>query len=411
MLLTLLKNGTSHTQTVGNHMIKNLEDIIEFENENTELDFKAIQYQKVKYQDLLKDLLSMANAKTYDDRYIIIGVKLLGNGNRDILGVQEDLIDEATYQQLVHNNIEPELNFKYFPYKFQDKTIGVFKIFNCINPPYMMKKDFGKLKIGESFIRKGSHQTRLTRNDFDFYIEEKLSEKNFKGKIRVYFEHTNQKTIELHILANGEYPSDKASEKIKKILKEKKKKKENAKGMFVQMFDQDILMPGGTPYKNRSIKTLEENLEKVAETYREDDLHYLFEVKAHKFNFNIFNNYVEYLEDASIELRIEKEGLYIAEKIYSKPDNSNNLYLNYTPSTPSWDSLNYPEVTETEKEYVIFENLGNIKHQIEQKALDVDLRIAINPKVLNKERSVKIKIFGANLKTPIQDELIIKIVE
>jgi hypothetical protein len=393
-------------------MTNNLDDIIEFENENTELDFKAIQYQKVKFQDLLKDLMSMANAKTDDNKYIIVGVKLLGNGNRDILGVTEDFIDEATYQQLIHNNIEPELNFSYFSYQFKNKTLGVFKIFDSIDRPYMMKKDFGKLRIGESFIRKGSHQTRLTRKDLDFYTEKKITEKRFKGKILTYFEKINQKSIELNIIRNGDYPSDKASEEIKKILLEKKKKLENTKGMFLPIFDRDIPMLGGTPYENRSIKTLEENLENVAETYREDDLHFLFEDKAHKFNFNILNDDNEYLEDASIELKIEKEGIYIADRIFPKPDNSNSLlYLNYTPSPPSWESLNYPEVTENETEYVIFEDLGNLKHQIKETALKVDLRIAINPNILNNEKIVKIKIFGKNLSKPIEDQLIIKVIE
>lgn len=393
-------------------MTENLDDIIEFENENTELDFKAIQYQKVKFQDLLKDLMSMANAKTDADKYIIVGVKLLGNGNRDILGITEDFIDEATYQQLIHNNIEPELNFSYVSYQFQNKTLGVFKIFDSIDRPYMMKKDYGKLRIGEAFIRKGSHQTRLTRKDFDFYTEKKITEKRFKGKILTYFDKINQKSIALKILSNGDYPSDKATGKIKKILLEKKEKLKKTTGMFVPFFDQDIRMLGGTPYENRSIKTLERNLENVAETYREDDLHYLFEVKAHKFNFRILNDDTEYLEDASIELKIEKEGLYIADKIYSKPDNSNSIIsLKYELNPPSWESMNYPEVTENETEYLILENLGDLKHQISENALKVDLRIAINPKLIKTEKIVKIKIFGKNLSKPIEDQLIIKVIE
>lgn len=393
-------------------MTENLNDIIEFENENTELDFKAIQYQKVKFQDLLKDLMSMANAKTDDDKYIIVGVKLLGNGNRDIIGITEDFIDEATYQQLIHNNIEPELNFSYFSYQFQNKILGVFKIFNSFDRPYMMKKDFDKLKIGEAFIRKGSHQTRLTRKDFDFYTEKKITKKRFAGKIHIYFDKINQKSITLNVLRNGDYPSEKASEKIKKILLEKKEKLKKTEGMFLPFFDQHIPMLGGTPYENRSIKTLEENLENVAETYREDDLHYLFELKSHKFNFRILNDDTEYLEDASIELKIEKEGVYIADKIYSKPDNSNSvLYLNYSSSSPSWKSINYPEVIENETEYLIFEDLGNLKHQISENALKVDLRIAINPKIIKTEKIVKIRIFGKNLSKPIEDQLIIKIVE
>lgn len=393
-------------------MTKDLEEIIEFENENTELDFKAIQYQKIKFEDLLKDLISMANAKTNNERYIILGVKLNANGTRAILGIENDLIDEATYQQLVNNNIEPELHFEYFQYEFLNKKIGVFKIYDCLNPPYMMKKDFGKLKIGESFIRKGSHQTRLTRKDIDYFIEKKMSENYFNGKIETYFEDRNQKFIKLKILTDGEYPSGKAIKKIQKILQEKKKKLEDTNGMLINFFDQDFPMIGGTPYKNRSIKTLEENLKNIEETYREDDLHYLFEVKSHKLNFSILNNDVEYLEDASIEIKIQKEGLYIAEKIFSKPDNSNNIYLtNYTPTNASWESIHYPKVSETENEYVIFQNIGDLKHQIEQKALSVDLRIVLNPKIANQERIFKIKIFGKNLKNPIENELIIKIIE
>ena len=141
-------------------MTKNLEEIIEFENENTELDFKSIQYVKSNYENLLKDLISMANAKTSNLRHIIIGVKHKTNGDREILGIEDAFIDDATYQEIANQNIEPELNFSYYPFDFKGKKLGIFKIFDCTNPPYMMKRAKGKLNIGDSFIRKGSHQKR-----------------------------------------------------------------------------------------------------------------------------------------------------------------------------------------------------------------------------------------------------------
>ena len=73
--------------------------------------------------------------------------------------------------------------------------------------------------------------------------------------------------------------------------------------------------------------------------------------------------------------------------------------------------MNYPEVMENETEYLILENLGDLKHQISENALKVDLRIAINPKLNNIEKIVKIKIFGKNLSKPIEDQLIIKVIE
>lgn len=390
-------------------MKENLDDIIKFENENTVLDFKAIQYHKAKFQDLLKDLISMANAKTDDDKYIIVGVKLLGNGNRNIEGITDDFIDEATYQQLIYNNIEPELNFSYFSYQFEKQIIGVFKIFDSNDRPYMMKKDFGKLAIGNAFIRKGSHQTRLTRKDLDFYTEEKITKNRFNGKIFIYFDKINRKSIEFKISSNRDLPSDKVAEEIKKIILDKKDKLKKNKGILMPFSDLDISMIGERPYENRSIKTLEENL---AENYREDDIYYLFEVLAHKFNFSILNDDTKYLEDASIELKIDKEGIYIADKIFHKPDNSGcKSHLNYTSNTLPLKNRNYPEVIENETEYLIFEQIGNLKHQISENAFKVDLRIVIDPKILNSEKLVKIKIFGKNLSKPIEDKLIIKIVD
>ena len=150
-----------------------LDDLIMFENENTRLDFKLTEYTKPEYSALLKDIISMANANTSESRYLIIGLKPKSNGDRGIIGIQNELTDPSTYQQLIIENIEPELYVEYSAYRFEDKIMGVFKIQNCINQPYLMKKDYGdnknKLRKGDGFIRKGTHQTRIMRADFDSF--------------------------------------------------------------------------------------------------------------------------------------------------------------------------------------------------------------------------------------------------
>ena len=42
--------------------------MIEYENENTNLDFKREEYAKEKYNDLIKDVMSMANSPTNQPR-------------------------------------------------------------------------------------------------------------------------------------------------------------------------------------------------------------------------------------------------------------------------------------------------------------------------------------------------------
>jgi len=90
------------------------ETLIQFENENSRLDFKAKQYKKDSFEDIIKDIISLANADFEGPRYIVIGVKLETNGNRTLFGVNETVIDAATYQQLITANVEPTINFDYF---------------------------------------------------------------------------------------------------------------------------------------------------------------------------------------------------------------------------------------------------------------------------------------------------------
>ena len=84
------------------------DDIIDFENESTRLDFKAIQYDGKNHEALLKDVMSMANADVEGEKLIVVGVNHKANGERDIVGIEkEKFIDSLNYQQLIRKNIEP----------------------------------------------------------------------------------------------------------------------------------------------------------------------------------------------------------------------------------------------------------------------------------------------------------------
>ena len=83
-----------------------LQELILYENENVRLDFKRDEYVREKYSAFLKDVMSMANAFTQENRYIIIGLKPKADGERGYVGIEGNFTDSATYQQLVFENIE-----------------------------------------------------------------------------------------------------------------------------------------------------------------------------------------------------------------------------------------------------------------------------------------------------------------
>ncbi len=388
-----------------------IDELILFENENKRLDFKKIEYQQENNSSLLKDVISMSNANTNDNRYILIGLKPKSIDDRGIEGIKGDLTDSAIYQQLIYENIEPELNIEYYPHKHKNFIIGVLKISKCDNQPYLMKKDYGngksKLYKGEGFIRIGSHQPRLTRKDYDRFTEQKNNQQYFNDDVEfalITNEFINQ--IPLKSIYEIQRPSQINKEKIERIIKEKKEKaNRNQKlGIAGQHFFNSIKIPasifGGTTYEQRDIPTLEDNLKCVEETYEQHDYYEIFEKQAFKYNISIYNKGNNYIEDALIIVKIPKlKGLFISDRIYQNPEQNQII---------GRSSIHYPTITEKDDFYIIESTIGNLKHQIKQNAFDSDIRIFADTNIERKEFKIICELFAKNIKVSIKKELLIK---
>jgi len=129
--------------------------------------------------------MAMANANTdIGKRYIIIGVKHSPNGSREFFSIPRDEFkDDADYQDLVRQNIEPEIKFIYKSFEFEEHLLGIFEISECEQRPYVMKKTQGKLEQGACYIRRGSQQGRVIRADLEIIYEERFKkqrERNVK---------------------------------------------------------------------------------------------------------------------------------------------------------------------------------------------------------------------------------------
>ncbi|MFD2037554.1 helix-turn-helix domain-containing protein [Belliella marina] len=389
-------------------------DLILYENENSKLDFKKEEYKKERFVSFLKDVLSMANSHIKQDRYIIIGLKPKSTEDRGITGIEGELTDSSTYQQLIFENIEPEISIDYFSYIFENKQLGVFKIYNCSNRPYLMKKDYGtgnyKLLKGEGYIRKGSHQTRLTRADYDKIIIEKTDEKYFTDEIDINFITDKGKNqIELISFEDIKRPSQIKKEKIQQILDKRKEVEEQNQRMGFPNIEpinhsmhllHAVITNSGVPYENRSTDELKKNLEKIEETYFEHDLYEVFEKKSHKCNITIFNYGNKYIEKASAILKVPKiDGLIVVKEIYRDPTNNIGIV----------DGLNYPEIIEDDDCYIVKDDIGDVKHQLEQEAFSIPIRIFASQQISLDTLEFKFELYAKNIKTNIRKNLEIKI--
>ncbi|MEG7965560.1 ATP-binding protein [Bacillus cereus group sp. Sample30] len=385
----------------------NIEWLVKYEREGTSLDFKREQYQKENNKDLIKDIMSMANAPTKGEKYIIVGVKDKTDGTKEFHSIsRESFVDQATYEQIIRENIEPTIEFSYFPFELDGCLLGVFEVGPCNNPPYMMKKDFQGLKKGDCYIRRGSQQDRLTRRDLDELLLFRLHQ-YLNGKISVGF----NKRLETKIVIEGnqevKFPSDLAKEKIEEELNRREREEEDA--MFVL---QHMWVPpfGSLPYEKRSTEELRENLKNVKENYSDDDCYYVGEEISNKFNIILRNDGDKYLEDVSIRMKIPREdGIIVMDRIHTKPLSGIQALRTSLSGGEMTNTMYYPSVEKEEHYYIVEAEIGALKHQQNTEAFGEELRVAFGPKACGKVLNWEYTIYAKNLPKPIVGELTIEV--
>lgn len=187
-------------------MTPELEQIINYNSEGPNLDFKREEYplgRNEKRNEILKDFSAFANHHSDSDKYIIVGIKEKNGIAEDVYEI-EKLTDEATYQQFLADNIEPKINFEYKSAIFKEKRIAYFRIFDNKDRPYLFKKDLqnpiknkAEHKLGDGFIKVGSSSRKLKRSDFESIYKTRFTEKDRKNdlKVEAYFETTDNTEI------------------------------------------------------------------------------------------------------------------------------------------------------------------------------------------------------------------------
>jgi predicted HTH transcriptional regulator len=132
------------------------------EEETTLLDFKQQQYPFAHATDeqkseLLKDILGMANAWRRVESFILIGVEDVRGGRANVIGIPvADHLSDHSVQQFVNNLTNRPVLFHYEAFPFEGNQVGIIQIEERQARPLYLKHDYGKLKKGEVYVRRGS---------------------------------------------------------------------------------------------------------------------------------------------------------------------------------------------------------------------------------------------------------------
>lgn len=132
------------------------------EEETTLLDFKQQQYAfshatDEQKSELLKDILGIANAWRRLEAYILIGVADVRGGRANVVGIPAgDHLADHSVQQFVNNLVNRPVLFHYEAFSFEEKQVGIFQIEERQARPLYLRRDYGKLKRSEVYVRRGS---------------------------------------------------------------------------------------------------------------------------------------------------------------------------------------------------------------------------------------------------------------
>lgn len=392
-----------------------LDDLIEYESENTCLDFKAEEYGCNKIA-LLKDIMSMANAHSMNKKYIIIGVKDIPGSDRQIIGL-DTISDQANLENVIQENIEPNINFKYYHYFCKEKMLGIIEIDGNTNPPYMMKKDLGALKKGDIWIRKGSRQSRVVREDIDrmFFFRNNTLDSQ---KIQLGFGGCldSEKVVTIPVIDREKVPSNIQKQMLQSKLDRLKKYESGEiveeKNLFTvdpEYHQNKKEIKVGTNYLGMSVyydeKTLKREIKDVTENFEKEDYYFFFEENSIKLNFSILNNTNAFLEDVKIQFKFDKRAITVAKSLPKKTRYEDPLSRAPSPT----DLLDgYPYVEEENNYYLIIEEFKNIRHKELITIFTEEIRCVLKSDYPELQTKIEYVLSSKNLSDPIKGKLTLK---
>lgn len=132
------------------------------------LDFKREQYDFLNKSDesntgkFVKDIISFCNTIRTQSAYIVLGVAVLENGEKELIGIDRH-IDDAIFQEKIKNKTTPIPHFNYSTIKYENKIFGIIEIpVNKYEEPIFPTVKMKGLEPGKVYCRRSSSNSEAT---------------------------------------------------------------------------------------------------------------------------------------------------------------------------------------------------------------------------------------------------------
>ncbi len=270
----------------------------------------GIQFRKQPYgagnlRDFLRDAMALANASVEGPRYIVIGMDFDGQGRRQIHPVgDKDFSGKPAYRTLLRDHIEPPLKVNHEAVTVDGKQVGVFRIGDCRDRPYMMRVDFSEeLRRGDAYMRVNESAIKMGRRQLQVLFEKKFQDSVSGNHIEVGFPG---EIIHKHLLLGcqslDELPSAVAASKLEQLIKIQLNSRNTGSTSIMARLVHARLFGSDDPYVSRSPDELMQEMEQIRHKYETQDREFLFETNAQRIQLVLYNQGHEPVVDASLVL-------------------------------------------------------------------------------------------------------------
>jgi len=368
----------------------------------------AIQFRKDEYgnsgiRSFLRDVLALANAAVEGPRYIIVGTDFDDRGQKRIHSIDaEDFSGKPSYQSLANEFIEPPLRIRYKPVAIDGKRVGVLEIGDSQDRPYMMRIDYSeKLRRGDAYVRAGTSVMKMGRRQLGELFAKKFRDAVSAGDIEVGFPgEIIHKDLSLNSCDLSQLPSALASMKLEQLIDIQNKSRNSGSTTVMARLTHARLFGTDDPYVNRTPDELMREMNDLRIKYRDQDNHFLFELRAERMQMIVYNQGEEPIIDASLSLVMPNHNaFYVADSLPRVP--RKNSYSDRSPD----ELAAYPSVILKDDSVHVTSKIGDIPVGEPVDVFRSSLRVCVGKDLSGKRFGVRYSLHGQNLRSPAKGKL------
>ncbi|MCH7820928.1 MAG: hypothetical protein IIA07_02825 [Proteobacteria bacterium] len=348
--------------------------------------FVCDPFREPDHEELVKEVIGLANADVDGPRYILFGVNAGAMEGSGYVGIADSaMANLKKAHRLMSSMIEPVLHLAFIYDKINSKLVGALEIDGCDEGPYVVGQDFSEeLSRGRCWIREGRELRAVHQSDLASKSTPAASgpHKLIEApQLKVGFnDQADCKLLEMTVPDTSDPPFGGEKQKFKKSLNLKQTIKNVVETVTVQ-----ILRLGKTQNTTASTDMFSET-ETIFSGAAD---HYYFEEKALQLNLCVCNEGTESIEDVSIELGFPRiSDFEIADHLYLSPFDKR--------SSNEIKNLGYPNVEVLAKAIMVRSSLDVLNPGSPVNAFRYALRMAVGPGMQKKKIAIVYKLRWQN---------------